>query len=88
MGNFLTSLFRVRRTDAAATGVDKILRDAEIRLSRRDVAGTLVLLETLDGAALAATDTWRQQAKAYLEASTALQLLTQRLSTVPLRENS
>lgn len=62
-GGFLSSLFTVRRTDAAATGNDAIFLVAERQLALRDLTGAISELEKLTGAALAASEAWRSNAR-------------------------
>ncbi|WP_374765110.1 COG4223 family protein [Yunchengibacter salinarum] len=79
-GSFLQGLFTVRRTDAAAEGVDGLLARAERRLAGQDLSGAIAELEKLDGAAAEPAAPWLDQARQLARARTLFDTLGERLA--------
>lgn len=82
-GNFLSSLFTVRRTDAGASGNDAIFLAAERKLARHDISGTLAELEKLEGAALTSTHGWRTKAKLFSDTERAFERIIATITNTP-----
>ncbi len=82
-GNFLSSLFTVRRTDAGASGNDAIFMAAERKLARHDIVGTVTELEKLEGAALTSTEVWRKQAKQFSDTARAFERIISTITNSP-----
>lgn len=82
-GNFLSSLFTVRRTDEGASGNDAIFLAAERKLSRHDLAGTITELEKLEGAALASTKIWRDKAQKNVDTARAFERIISTITNAP-----
>lgn len=75
-GNFLTTLFTSRRTDAGAVGDDAVINKAERLLLARDVAGALDVLDSLKGAVREALAPWLEAAKTHVAVLQAFDQLT------------
>ncbi len=80
-GNFLSSLFTVRRTDAAASGLDASLMKAEHLLLARDVAGAVQVLDGLKAEARDAVQPWRDKAAANMQVQAAFGQVMQLLAS-------
>ena len=71
-GNFLSSLFTSRRTDAGASGDDAVFLQAERRLAARDTLGAVEALKALSAPVKGAMNPWVSKAEAYVETDAAL----------------
>lgn len=85
-GGFLSNLFTVRRTDAGATGNDAIFLEAEKKLALRNIPGAIETLESLSGAALQATQNWRDQAATLARVETAFDRMTTAITNAKVRD--
>ncbi len=82
-GNFLSSLFTVRRTDAGATGNDSVFLAAERKLARHDLASAITELENLEGAALTSTKAWRDKAQLFANTERAFERIISTITNTP-----
>lgn len=76
-GNFLSSLFTARRTDAGATGDDAVFVKAERLLLARDVAGAVEALGALTGKTVETLEPWRMAAESHVIVTRAFDRLIQ-----------
>lgn len=83
-GSFLANLFTVRRTDAAAEGIDAVLLTAEKRLLLGDVPGAVEALGDLKGAAGEAVRAWQENASAHVKVTDAFKGFRQILARTDL----
>lgn len=79
-GRFLAGLFSVRRTDAAAEGLDATLRDAERQLGRGDLKGTVDTIAALDPAVRKPAQDWLAAARDHMAVKQALDGLAAELA--------
>ncbi|RMB00568.1 COG4223 family protein [Eilatimonas milleporae] len=79
-GRFLAGLFSVRRTDAAAEGLDATLRDAERQLGRGDLKGAVGTIAALDPAVRKPAQDWLAAARDHMAVKQALDGLAAELA--------